>query len=326
MLAEAIRKDAGIASIPIILLTSAGRPDDGARCRRLGVRASLTKPVKQSDLLDSITVVLGVAGQPADAVTEAAPGVPRRRLRVLVAEDNPVNQLVASAILEKRGHSVVAVANGREALAALAEAQPPDGFDLVLMDVQMPEMDGYQATAAIRAAEEESGVHVPIVAITAHAMEGDRERCLAAGMDGYVTKPIEAGRLVEAVESLATGAGGDDGGGQPARSFDVARAAVRLGNDRNLLRKMLSLFAEDSPRMLADIRRAIDERDASALKLASHALKGSVANFAAPTAVAAALALEVMAREGNLGGAERAYQELEDELARFHRDALEDMP
>ena len=110
------------------------------------------------------------------------------------------------------------------------------------------------------------------------------------------------------------------------KAAGIGPVPVKEEMRRNLLRKMLSLFAEDSPRMLADIRRAIDERDASALKLASHALKGSVANFAAPTAVAAALALEVMAREGNLGGAERAYQELEDELARFHRDALEDMP
>jgi len=324
MLAEEIRKDAALAGIPIILLTSAGRPDDGARCRKVGVRASLTKPVKQSDLLDTMTLVLGAPELSHVAAAASPEVVPPRRLSILLAEDNPVNQLVASQILEKRGHVVVVAGNGKEALAALASSGE-NGFDVILMDVQMPEMDGLQATAAIRAGEAGSGGHVPIVAMTAHAMQGDRERCLAAGMDDYIAKPIEATRLVETLEAIAADRVRSAPPG-PAKSFDASRAAARLGNDRSLLGKMLALFVEDCPRMLADVRRAIEAHDASALRLAAHALKGSVANFAAPTAVAAALALEVMGREGNLEGAERAYRELADELDRFQREALEEMP
>jgi len=144
-------------------------------------------------------------------------------------------------------------------------------------------------------------------------------------MDAYIAKPIEAQQLIETIESL-TAHGGRDVDERPEKSFDADRAAARLGNDRMLLRKMLALFVEDSPRMLADIRRAIEARDAAGLKLASHALKGSVANFAAPRAVAAALALEVMGRVGSLGGAEQAYLELEAEIDRFRREAAEEMP
>ena len=159
--------------------------------------------MKQSELLDTIAAVMGgkspAETQDADLGPQAG-RVTSRPLRILLAEDNPVNQLVASRILEKRGHVVVVVNNGREAVEAL-EPGATAPFQVVLMDVQMPEMDGLDATAAIRAREKSSGGHIPIVAMTAHAMEGDRDRCLKAGMDGYVIKPVEAGRLVESVES-----------------------------------------------------------------------------------------------------------------------------
>ena len=314
MLADAIKHDPSCASTPIILLSSAGRPDDGSRARIGGIAAALTKPVKQSDLLDAIMTVLGKAVRAPDLSTSAP--APPRTLRILLAEDNPVNQRVASRLLERRGHLVVVAGTGREVLALLDGSKSAAAFDVILMDVQMPEMDGLQATAAIRSRERESGGHVPIVAMTAHAMEGDRERCLAAGMDGYVSKPIDAETLVGTVESF---------GGGRERSFDADRTAARFGNDRMLLREMLTLFAEDSPRMLADLRKAIDANDPAAVAAAAHALKGSVSNFEAKGAVKAALALEVMGRAGDLRGADGAFRELDAELARFRRESGEAM-
>ena len=162
----------------------------------------LSKPVSQAELLDCVVRVLGTTARNGsggvtpithDTVREAQGG-----LHILLAEDNAVNQKVAERLLEKHGHRVTVSSNGREALAALDR----EAFDIVLMDVQMPEMDGFEATAAIRAKESHTGGHIPIIAMTAHAMTGDRERCLAAGMDGYVSKPINAKTLFEAIEAL----------------------------------------------------------------------------------------------------------------------------
>jgi PAS domain S-box-containing protein len=312
MLAEAIKANPVLRDVPMILLTSAGRPGDGARCRKLGLAGFLTKPVKQSDLLDTMTAV--AAGEapsagdvPSGAAMRQAPG---RSLRVLVAEDNAVNQQVAKRILEKRGHAVVVVGDGREAVSATGGG---DVFDVVLMDVQMPEMDGLDATRAIRAREGASGSRLPIVAMTAHAMEGDRERCLDAGMDGYVTKPVEAERLIEAVESAAG-------------AFDAAAAVARLGNDRQLLDEMLELFFAECPAMLGSIRIAIDAADPRALRHAAHALKGSVANFRVDAPVEAARRLEKMGIEGDLTDAPAALTELELALAAFRRSASKGTP
>jgi two-component system sensor histidine kinase/response regulator len=313
MLAESVKSDPELRRVPMILLTSAGRPGDGARCRRLGIAGFLTKPVKQSELLDTIAAVM--SGKSA-AKTEGADEGPQagrvtsQPLRILLAEDNPVNQEVAARILEKRGHEVVVVNNGREAVDAL-EPGTMAPFHVVLMDVQMPEMDGLDATAAIRAREKSSGGHIPIVAMTAHAMEGDRDRCLKAGMDGYVTKPVEADRLVESVESAAG-------------TFDPHVAAARLGGDRRLLRDLLKIFLADCPAMVSNIRKAIDTSDATALRHAAHALKGSVANFAAPRPFDAARRLERMGIDGDLSDASSAFHELEEALDVFRREALKE--
>jgi len=195
-LVEQIRQRADLRDIIIIILTSAGRRGDAARCRELGISAYLTKPVGQSELLDAILNVLGANGQPQkqlQLVTRHSLREAKGSLRVLLAEDNAVNQKLASRLIEKRGHTAVVVSNGREALEALDKQR----FDLVLMDVQMPEMDGFEATAAIRAQEQNTNRHLPIIAMTAHAMQGDRERCLAAGMDGYISKPIGAQQLTD---------------------------------------------------------------------------------------------------------------------------------
>ena len=189
-----------LAGTTIMMLTSGGARGDSARCRELGISTYLTKPVKQSDLFDAVCRTLeGTKEMPSKrVVAPIAPAQHVQPVKVLLAEDNVVNQRVAAGLLERRGHTVKVVSTGVEALEALKT----ESFDLVLMDVQMPVMGGFEATAAIRAAEQEPGRHVRIVAMTAHAMTGDRERCLAAGMDGYLAKPIEPGALFAAVEKV----------------------------------------------------------------------------------------------------------------------------
>jgi CheY-like chemotaxis protein len=202
-LVELIRQRPALARIPIVILTSAGLRGDAARCRELGIAAYLTKPVNQSQLLESVRTALGrPAGEGATPalVTRYTLRAGESNLRVLLAEDNAVNQKLALRLLEKQGHSAVVVSTGRAALQAL-DAQE---FDLVLMDVQMPDIDGLEATAAIRKREKGNGKHVPIVAMTAHAMTGDQERCLAAGMDGYISKPISGQALATEINRVRT--------------------------------------------------------------------------------------------------------------------------
>jgi len=204
-LVEQIRKRPELATATIMMLTSAGHRGDAARCQELGVAAYLLKPIRQSELREAIARVLG-----AQAPNGAIPLItrfslhdgrdPAASLRVLLAEDNAVNQRLAVRLLEKRGHHVVVAGNGAEALAAMEKQE----FDLVFMDVQMPEMDGLEATAEIREKEKTSGKHLPIIALTAHAMKGDREKCIASGMDGYLTKPIRPQELDEVLEDFMT--------------------------------------------------------------------------------------------------------------------------
>lgn len=201
-LAERIRRDPDLTGPVIMMLTSVGEHGDAARCRALGVGAYLTKPIRQSELRDAIAGALGVTldGRPSGALLtrhslrEAARG----GLRILVVEDNPINLRVAVTLLERNGHKVVTAADGRQALGILER----ESFDVALVDLQMPEMDGFELTAAVRARETSAGTHLPIIALTAHAMKGDRERCLAAGMDAHVSKPIRAQELWEAIRSL----------------------------------------------------------------------------------------------------------------------------
>jgi CheY-like chemotaxis protein len=196
-----IQQDPELARGVVVMLSSVGLKGDGARCRELGIKAYLPKPIKQSHLLEAIKAVLGRQKEYEQArslVTIHSLAEDRRRLKILLAEDNAVNQKVASRFLEKRGHTVVVTESGKKALAAWQE-QP---FDLILMDVQMPEMDGFEATAIIREQEKSGAKHTPIIAMTAHAMVGDRERCLAAGMDDYVSKPINADDLFAAIARL----------------------------------------------------------------------------------------------------------------------------
>jgi CheY-like chemotaxis protein len=186
-LVEAIRREPLFGNPALVLLTSGGRRGDGARCRELGVSAYLTKPVGEAELLEAILRVLGKKADPAAAaelITRHTIRETQRQLRVLVVDDNAVNRHLAIRLIEKQGHLVIPVSSGRAALAELAQ----HAFDLILMDVQMPEMDGFETTRAIRDRERLTGARVPIIAMTAHAMQGDRQRCLAAEMDEYVAK------------------------------------------------------------------------------------------------------------------------------------------
>jgi signal transduction histidine kinase/YesN/AraC family two-component response regulator len=298
----------------MLMLTSSGRPGDLERCRELGVAVHLVKPVAQGELLEGIiralrlSVLRAGGHEPTEAVA-----VPEtwRPLRILLADDNLVNQRLGVGLLKKRGHVVVVAANGSEALAAL-KVEP---FDLVLMDVLMPEMGGFEATTHIRDAEKNTGKHLPIVAMTAYAMKGDRERCLAAGMDEYVSKPIQAAELFRVIETIMDGEHPtQEPNRHVAKPFDRAATLERTGGDEELLEEMAILFAAEYPRQLQKIRSAIARQDVLALEIAAHTLGGSVSNFFAPMAVAAVGKLETMGRAGSLAGAEAAYEALETAL------------
>jgi two-component system sensor histidine kinase/response regulator len=190
-------------NIHMIMLGSCGMQGDGLRCRQLGIGGYLSKPANQVDLLDCILRIFSKSStntEPAALVMRRHLTGHRGSLRILLAEDNVVNQRLTERLLQKQGHRVVVVGNGREAVNTLEDAN----WDIVLMDVQMPELDGFQATAVIREKERASGLHIPIVAMTAHAMKGDKERCLAAGMDGYISKPIRAESLINVIEAIVS--------------------------------------------------------------------------------------------------------------------------
>jgi PAS domain S-box-containing protein len=323
-LAEQIKQHPDYAGATIMMLTSADRQEDAGRCRQLGVASYLVKPIKQSDLLDAIVRVMGTLASDERESVSLAPPTPDsetrpRRLRILLAEDNIVNQKLATRLLERRGHEIAVVDDGKQAVAALARG----GFDLVLMDVQMPEMDGFEATAHIRAREAETGGHMPIVAMTAHAMKGDRERCLVAGFDGYVPKPVRANELFAAIESLTPGepTSGtpvhEEDGRAPADVMDRQAALARVNGEHALLQELAGLFLEDCPKLMADIRHAVSTRDAARLRRAAHTLKGSAGNFAAGAAAKAALILEMCGKENNLTNVDAALDRLEQEMERL---------
>jgi PAS domain S-box-containing protein len=338
-LAEQLRRESGLVGATVMMLAPTARAGGAERCRDLGVRASLMKPLKQSELLDTILDVLSKS-----AVSSRRAAVSRQRgeaadspvlppLRVLLAEDSLVNQRLAVRLLEKQGHSVSVAGNGRAAVEAVQREE----FDLVLMDVQMPELGGFEATARIREWERRGGRRVPIIALTAHAMKGDRERCLQAGMDGYVAKPILSRELFQTMADVlrAVGSAPLPGAGAPAAAvarasrnstaeggampdeFDREAALERVGGDRALLRELIDMFQAEVPGWLAGLNEAIERGDAPTVKRLAHTLKGAVSTFAAATAVAAALRLEEIGRSGELAEAPAARQELRQALDRL---------
>ena len=333
-LAARIKQDMSLAGATIMMLTSRGQRGDAARCRELGVAAYLTKPIRLTELKEAVLSVLGdklLKMAPSRLITRhslrevRSASRPREALRVLVAEDNLVNQQLAVRLLEKRGIKAVVVGDGREALAVLEQ----QSFNLVLMDVQMPEMDGLEATAAIREREVKTGAHLPIIAMTAHAMKGDQERCLAAGMDFYIAKPICPEELIQAIEALTKTRSSrkDEPGPAPVPTedvFDRAAALAQMDGDAELLAATAAILLGELPNQLSAIRTALADRDTKVLQRASHKLKGSVGTFGAKQAYEAALGLEIMARRCDLSGAEEVFGALEEALNRL-KPALDEL-
>ena len=322
-LARQIKSDRRVRKTPVIMLTSMGRAEDATRCKRMGLEGYLTKPVKHSDLLETLTTLVGVPARRSMKTSHraAAPTrVPERALKILVAEDNLVNRQLVITLLKKRGHHVMAVEDGRAAVSVIDGANGM--FDVVVMDLQMPEMSGFEAVQAIRARENSTGHHVPIIALTAHAMQGDRERCLEAGFDGYLTKPIDVDRLVSTVEQFAAGQEAPTAAveaRQPAEViFDERAALSHMGGDRHLLKEIVGVFRSDYPASLQRIERAVGQHDGDALRSAAHKLKGSIATLGAVAGCRAAAELEHLGSLNEFGNAPAAYVHLREHIERLN--------
>lgn len=325
-LAKWIKHDDRLRQTPFVMLTSLGRAEDPARLRRLGISRYLTKPVKHSDLFDALASLFTVA--PKRDKRRARPTLAARAhrpLRILVAEDQAVNRRLVTTILEKRGHTVVQVEDGKQACDALA-ASGARPFDLIVMDLQMPEMGGLEATQVIRQREAGTGRRVPIVALTAHAMQGDRDRCFAGGMDEYLSKPIDTPLLIATVEGMGDpgpraaapepGATTTTGHDSPP-VFDEPAALRRAGDDRRLLKELIALYRADAPVTVRQIAKALAARNAEALRVAAHTLKGSVATVGGARARQAAATLEDFGKAGSLNGADAALAALRTELSKL---------
>ncbi|MCB1676455.1 MAG: response regulator, partial [Halioglobus sp.] len=342
----------------ILMLTSAGRADQEALRSKLDISRILLKPVKHSDLLAAITDALGAATVEGGVTAPDAPREATAPRRVLLVEDNPVNQKVATDLLARRGHRVELAQNGQEAVAAVKCG----GFDVVLMDVHMPVMDGLTATRTIREQEHGSDVHLPIIAMTAGATTQDREQCFTAGMDDFVTKPFRADELYRAVESVSAGGQMEAApeahppaqvtppDPQPAPQEDAAKprdrscagaapdaspatenedqpcldwdsALKKLEGDEALLLELSEMFLEQYEPLLAAIEEAIVSEQARELRRAAHTLKGSAQVIGGRAAAAAALVLENIGRDERLEAAGPALDELKLEVTEL-RGAL----
>jgi PAS domain S-box-containing protein len=320
-LAEWIRKDGRLAETPIIMLTSSGQVKDLERLKTLKIAARLIKPAKQSELFDAIVTTLNGRSQ-SRRVTAIAeePAIPAvRPLRIILAEDNLANQKLAVGVLTKQGHTVRVAPTGRDAL----EMWRSTPCDVILMDVQMPDMDGFEATHAIREAERQLGGRVPIIAMTAHAMKGDRERCLAAGMDEYLSKPIRSRQIAEklanvigAEQQAISGASEDLIAGESAEQemVDWDAAMEIVDGDREMLREIAAAALEEAPRLQESLRKAVEAEDAAELRRSAHTLKGSMMTVGAGPASRAAQEIEALAKAGDCAGAARLVPQFESTL------------
>ena len=294
----------------IMMLTSGDHTGDAARCRSMGISAYLIKPVRQSSLRNAILRALTLPPTKPAVVVAPPPKPMSAPLKILLAEDNAVNQRVATGLLQKAGHTVMVAENGREALTALESM----AFDLILMDMQMPEMGGAEAMGIIREREQTAGGHMPIVALTAHALKGDRERCIEAGADGYVPKPISPPMLFHEID-LVLARLASSPGQRPSASDRGALARVEA--DPAMLREIIAIFIDDCPKQVAALRTGLDAGDWDAVYRAAHTLKGAVGNFQAQDIVAHLQRLEARAREGNLDTCRKIFEQVEAELARL---------
>jgi two-component system, sensor histidine kinase and response regulator len=316
-LAQRIRSTAAIADIPILMLSSAGLPGEATRCAEVSISAYLTKPVQPSELLDAIMNALFTPGTKkeipaldANVVVADADG-----RRVLLVEDNAVNRRLATVLLQKHAYTVIPAENGKEALDILERER----VDTILMDVQMPVMNGFEAIHAIRAREQTTGAHMPIVALTAHAMKGDRERCLAAGADEYVAKPIRLAELLEAMDRAAAARIAPPAESRtessPVLEFDAALAHV--GGDRSLLEELCRLFDEECTRNLSSLEGAHQASDAKSVAALAHTIKGAAASVGAYQLSRAAFELEKAANARDATNCGRLLDQLRAEFSRL---------
>lgn len=309
-----VRADDRFHDLKIIMLTSAGRPGDADLRVELDVAAHILKPVKQSELFDSIVTVLGVTA-PEDYDADDDPstrGLKVTGLNVLLAEDNLVNQKLAIGLLTKQGHQTTLAHNGVEAV----ELYNSRKFDVVLMDVQMPLMDGLEATAEIRKIEEQTGRHTPIVAMTAHAMRGDRERCLEGGMDEYLSKPIRGRQIADMFQRLELYSSQvAEAAPQPVVTGDLVNwdeALASVDGDRELLREVIDAFLKESPMLMATLKESVSSKNASALHRAAHTFKGALMSLGAMSVSDLARDLEELGRSGTTDGAAELLTQFEN--------------
>jgi signal transduction histidine kinase/DNA-binding response OmpR family regulator len=313
---------AGAPTEVVMMFSNRNRSALAARCHAAGIHAYLIKPFSLVELLETVADDFGLA--PADETTDQAKAASSgRRLRVLVAEDAPANQKLLRMILSRHGHEVVVVDNGREAVDKL-ESEP---FDIVLMDLQMPVMDGIKATTLIRASMRPTVARVPIIALTAHAMPRDERRCLDAGMDGYLSKPIDAKRLDELLSSLCETAARPTTEPatvgkpalSPARVMNRSRALERLGGIESLFTDLVGFFYEDSPLLLNRLRESLASGDAESAHRAAHTLKSLAANFEGLRVIQVAQRIEGLTQDGALAEAAQFIDALETEVAELSR-------
>lgn len=339
-LVEKMRQQPESAVAAVMMLTSAGQRGDAARCRELGVTAYLMKPISQSDLLDAMMTALGEPLQnwqhdPQSLVTQYTLREARHKLNLLLAEDNAVNQTLAIRLLEKLGHTVTVASNGVEAI----EYWKNGGFDLILMDVDMPLMGGFEATRQIRKLEESGPNRIPIVAMTAHAMQGARQECLSQGMDGYVSKPIDTEMLWRELDGLvftglAKNISEQVDNALPlitavAMRDEITRLSIvdfqqtrqTMDNSRELFDEIVRLFKQDTPPHLELIKAALKANDANQMRHSAHAIKGMVGVFAAERCMKAAEFIELNAGKLNMSDAVEnltlALAELENEINHY---------
>ncbi|MGZ8189977.1 MAG: response regulator [Methylococcaceae bacterium] len=319
MVAKSIREDQRFKPVTIMMLSSADRSDDFERCRDLGINLYVRKPVKHSELWNAIQSALSKSvGKPAE-ILQPALSRPIQLLKILLAEDNPVNQFMAVVLLEERGHQVKVAINGQEVLDLLAK----ESFDLILMDVQMPVMDGFQATEAIRRQEKETQQHIRIVAMTAHALKGDRERCLAAGMDAYIAKPVQEEELLAMVEcwdmtdSVLPDVNQSSSSSEGKPTLDWQAALNRVRGKQKLLIKLMTLFQEQLIQLSAEINAAIQRQDAKTLERSAHTLKSSANSIGAFALGEIAEKLEIFGHESEFSDIEMHYGLLQQAITQL---------
>ncbi|MFT7693226.1 MAG: two-component system sensor histidine kinase/response regulator, partial [Candidatus Latescibacterota bacterium] len=313
-LAAQIREDPAFEHTKLVLLTSGGQRGDAERCREVGIDAYLLKPVPPAELLTTITALCSSPVSAPDLVTCYTVLEDRKSMHILLAEDNLVNQHLIIALLTKNGHTVSVAENGQFAV----EAVENERFDLVLMDMQMPIMGGLEATVIIRKSEA-IGTHLPIVALTANAMKADEEKCLQAGMDAFISKPIQREQFFAIIESAVRGTAVAEHIPPTSEEdiIDIEQVLEKVGGDRELLRQVIAVFLENAPAQLSAVGEAIANGDQSALHRTAHTLKGSLANFTVGEPYEVAFKLETMGSQGDWETAEAVYALLKEKVEKI---------